>query len=331
MTVPSSGRTTVSVALATYNGERYLPEQLASIAAQTRGPDEIVIGDDGSTDGTEALVQAFAAAHPAIEVHFTANPQRLGSSGNFEAIVSRCRGDVVVFSDQDDRWLPQRVERSLAALDADPAALLVFGNGTLIDGEGGPLDGTLFDSVDFAPAERACFQRGEAFDVLLRRNVVTGAAMAVRRTALERARPFGAGWIHDYWLALLCAAWGRVVLLDAPVIAYRLHAAQQVGVARGSGAALMRYARKQSEAHVRAEAAQWQALALRLADVPALQRPLQAKIDFLQRRAGLRARPLVAPWNLLRLLAGGGYARFSLGLKQAVVDLVAAGLAATGR
>jgi Glycosyl transferase family 2 len=340
MNSPMQPTLSVSVAVATYNGQRYLAEQLQSMAAQTRVPDEIVFGDDGSADGTEAIVQAFAAAHPHITVRWHRNVCNLGSSANFEAIVRRCTGDVVVFSDQDDIWLPQRIERLLAAMDGKQKCLGAFSNGLLMDGDGAAIPGTLFDSIEFSAEERQRFVQGDALGVLLRRNVVTGAALAVRRNALHAAMPFCTGWTHDYLIAVVAACTSELVLVDEPLIRYRLHAGQQVGVSRGSGAAVLRYARKQSARWVDDEARQWQDLGVHLnglmegsgsgsrrrAVLPAV----AAKVAFLERRARMRKQPLAAPFSVAGALLQGRYAQFSLGWKQAVVDLVSAALAVRG-
>jgi len=282
-------------------------------------------------------VDDFAAAHQHIAVRWHRNVQRLGSSANFEAIVRRCSGDVVVFSDQDDAWLPRRVEALLAALGARPRCQCAFSNGLLMDGNGAALPGSLFDSIDFAAAERQRFAQGDALAVLLRRNVVTGAAMAVRRDALHAALPFAAGWTHDYFIAAMLACIGEIALVEEPLIRYRLHAAQQLGVAQGSAAAVLRYAHKQSAAWVADEARQWQELGARLevllhgsASRDATLRAIAAKVAFLQQRASMRQRPLLAPWSVAAALLQGHYARYALGWKQAVVDLVAAGLALRG-
>ena len=126
-----SGSLRVSVAMATYNGARFLPAQLASIAAQTRPPDELVVGDDQSSDATEQVIADFASRVP-FPVRFTRNPARLGSSQNFVACLERCTGDVVLLTDQDDEWLPARIERTLAALEAHPAAAYAFSDLSLI-------------------------------------------------------------------------------------------------------------------------------------------------------------------------------------------------------
>src|ERR687894_3003245 len=99
-----------SVAMCTYNGARFVAEQLASVAAQTRPPDELVVCDDGSTDETCRLVEEFAARAP-FPVRLFVNERNLGSTRNFGRAVALCEGDLVALSDQDDVWHPEKLER----------------------------------------------------------------------------------------------------------------------------------------------------------------------------------------------------------------------------
>jgi glycosyltransferase involved in cell wall biosynthesis len=135
-------RSKVSVAMATFNGARFLEAQLGSIAAQTRVPDELVVGDDGSDDRTAELIAEFSRKHR-IEVQFTRNEVRLGSTQNFASCLQRCRGDVILLTDQDDVWYPSRVERTLQVLEEHPGAAYVFSDADLIDERGDPLPGRL--------------------------------------------------------------------------------------------------------------------------------------------------------------------------------------------
>jgi glycosyltransferase involved in cell wall biosynthesis len=109
--MPLSERTRISVALCTYNGERFLHQQLDSIAMQTRLPDELVVCDDRSTDRTLAIVREFAASAP-YPVRVFENQANLGFAANFEGAIRRCDGDLIALSDQDDVWYPTRLERS---------------------------------------------------------------------------------------------------------------------------------------------------------------------------------------------------------------------------
>jgi glycosyltransferase involved in cell wall biosynthesis len=98
----------LSIALATYNGEPYLAEQLESFATQRRRPDELVVCDDASTDATAAIVERFSYAAP-FAVRLEVNATRLGCAGNFARALSLCTGDVLFLSDQDDVWLADKL------------------------------------------------------------------------------------------------------------------------------------------------------------------------------------------------------------------------------
>lgn len=124
----------ISIALASYNGARFIGEQLRSFADQSLPPDELVICDDGSTDETARIVADFAAAAP-FAVHFHANPERIGYARNFEKAVLLCRGDIVFLSDQDDVWFPDKLARVAALLESDPSAQVVVNDQILTDAE----------------------------------------------------------------------------------------------------------------------------------------------------------------------------------------------------
>src|SRR5579875_202140 len=133
----------ISVAMCTYNGERFLPEQLVSIAEQTVQPYELVVCDDGSNDSTVDLIEAFSrnVAFPVrlirnveFPVRLIRNPVRLGSTQNFAKCIGLCTGDLIALADQDDHWEIDKLERIGGIFDADPAVTCVFSNGMLMDG-----------------------------------------------------------------------------------------------------------------------------------------------------------------------------------------------------
>src|SRR4051812_23010348 len=123
---------TISVALCTFNGAEYLPAQLASIAAQSRLPDELVVHDDASSDGTPALVEAFVAQAP-FPVRLHRHAERLGSIRNFDSAIAACAGDLIALSDQDDVWRPDKLRAIARRFDADAGVGLVFSDADLVD------------------------------------------------------------------------------------------------------------------------------------------------------------------------------------------------------
>src|SRR5215470_8302349 len=111
----------ISVAMCTYNGARFLAEQLGSLAAQSRLPDELVVCDDGSTDESAEIVKDFAR-HAPFPVRLEVNEENLGATKNFEKAIGLCRGEVIALSDQDDVWYPKKLELHESVFVADPSA-----------------------------------------------------------------------------------------------------------------------------------------------------------------------------------------------------------------
>src|SRR5579883_1252947 len=138
----------VSIALCTYNGEKYLPGLLDSLAAQTRKPDEVVICDDASTDSTASLLSGLDERLGAT-VRVIGNPSNLGYLKNFEKAIGLCTGDVIATCDQDDIWRPQKIERLVREFEADPEVDFVFSDATVIDEAGKQIAGSLWESVGF--------------------------------------------------------------------------------------------------------------------------------------------------------------------------------------
>src|SRR3954469_465099 len=153
----------LSIAMGTYNGAVYLNEQLESIAAQTRTPDELVISDDQSTDDTLTLIEEFAAT-AGFPVRLSINESNLGTAKNFEKAIGLCRGDVIMLSDQDDVWHSDKLESVERMFAAKPQLSLVFSNAELVDETLGRFDETLFDLVDFNGEKQRLVRSGRALD-----------------------------------------------------------------------------------------------------------------------------------------------------------------------
>ena len=125
----------ISIALATYNGTRYLREQLDSFVAQSRPPDELVITDDNSTDDTISIIKSFASQAP-FEIRYSVNEKNIGYTANFERAIQQCTGDLIFLSDQDDIWLPEKIARIEAEFEQNPAALLIMCDALLVYADG---------------------------------------------------------------------------------------------------------------------------------------------------------------------------------------------------
>ena len=304
-----------SVALCTYNGGAFVAEQLRSILDQTDPAAEVVVCDDGSTDGTLDAIDAVAKRHRGpTDIRIESTTRIGGVTANFDRAIGACRGDVIALSDQDDRWHPNRLAATRANLPADHGPRLVFANAALIDGDGAPLRGSLHENLRLSKRERASIRSGRAFEVLLRRNLVTGAATAFTRSLYDLATPFPESWVHDEWLAIIAAALGEVVLLDERLIDYRLHGGNQIGVADpGAASRLGRMLQPRGERYARLRRRSAD-LVERLESLAAPTDALahaRAKLDFETTRAAYPRSRLRRLGPVLRRLANGSYARYS--------------------
>lgn len=217
--------------MCTYNGERFVADQMRSILEQSIKVDEIIVSDDGSSDATLERVREvladFAGQTPELKI---LAGERLGIVRNFSRAIESCTGDIIFLCDQDDVWLPDKVEEIVAVFENQPDALLVCSDARLVDAELRELGKSQFDMVRMTEGLRRSLEGDKGFEILLRRNVVTGATSAFRRKLLDSALPFVDGWLHDEWLAILAAARGGLRAISTPLVLYRQHGGNQCGM-----------------------------------------------------------------------------------------------------
>src|SRR3984893_11664406 len=161
----------ISAAMCTYNGARFLPDQLESIAAQTRLPDELIICDDRSTDGSVDIIRSFAH-HAPFPIRLVFNATNLGSTKNFEKAIGLCEGEIIALEDQDDVWRPEKLGCIAGVLERDERIGAVFSDAELIDQDSRPLGQTLWSSFFFNSREQDKFERGHGLNVLLQHPMV---------------------------------------------------------------------------------------------------------------------------------------------------------------
>lgn len=317
----------VSVAMCTYNGSAHLAGQLQSIAAQNRLPDELVVCDDASTDDTAAIVREFAARAP-FSVRLEVNRQNLGCTQNFAKAVGLCRGQLILLADQDDLWMPQKVRRLAEVLSGRRACAFAFSDAQLVDGHARPLGYNLWESLPFTPADQARFNAGHGFDLLLRRNVVTGTTMAFRAEYREMLLPVPSGWVHDGWFALLLSALGKGRAVAEPLVQYRQHGAQQIGARPETPFDKYRRRKRQGPALYGTTAENYAAALERLRSLAdhlpdrSVLASLDRKVEHWRTRARMR---IDRPWRLpiiARELLHGGYDRYSSGWRSAAEDIL---------
>ena len=220
--------TSYSVALCSYNGEKYIHQQIDSILSQTHKPSEIVVCDDGSTDRTPEILAEYQKQYPEIfRIHF--NEINLRSVKNFEKAISLCSKKIIFLSDQDDIWAENKAEKIVSFLDNHPEIDVVATNGFCIDENGAVHEKySLWDAPVFL---REKGKNIDYFEIILHCNIATGASMAFRAALKPEIMPFPVlkDYHHDEWIAVNIARKGRFELLNDKLFYYRTHQEQQVG------------------------------------------------------------------------------------------------------
>lgn len=296
----------IEVALATYNGARFLPELLNSLARQTRMPDLIRVGDDGSSDETLPLLASLRAGGMPIEV-LEDGGCGLGAAANFGRVLAHCNADYVLLADQDDVWHPEKIEKLTVLLESvegqEGASLpiLVYSDARLVHQNGD------FMAESAAGFQGFCLGSGLHFHRMLVQNVVPGCTMMFNRALLEAALPVPAEAVmHDWWLLLVASGLGRVAMLDTPLVDYRQHDQNTLGAQYWDAANVftkLRHGPTRARARVRAgfEAAVRQAQCLhgRLAgDLPASHRAVLEAILSLDDMGPFAKRWQAVRWGL---------------------------------
>lgn len=223
----------ISVALCTYNGERYLEQQLQSIANQTRLPLELVICDDCSTDSTPAIIKAFAQSAP-FSVKYIENEKNLGSekkgiTRNFERATQLCSGSFIALCDQDDAWFPEKLETLATVLEGDSQLGGVFSDAQLMDQRSLPTGVRMRETTGFDLRDERRLQQGEALPVLLSMTKVYGCTLMFRASLLDQLLPVPPSWWFDAWFACMIAIHSKLAFVPAALFYYRIHPSQQVG------------------------------------------------------------------------------------------------------
>lgn len=212
----------VMILMATFNGAKAVRAQLDSFVAQSHRDWSLLVSDDGSTDGTQEIIRAFAAAHPDHRITLIRGPQK-GSAQNFLSLL-RAAGRVpfVAFADQDDVWLTHKLERALDKLDGvrGPA---VYGSRTVIADDN-------LNPLRLSPL----FRREKCFRNALVQNVAGGNTMVLNRAALDKLQPLSrratAIIAHDWWCYQVVTGLGGAMIYDpCPGLLYRQHGNNQIG------------------------------------------------------------------------------------------------------
>jgi glycosyltransferase involved in cell wall biosynthesis len=209
----------VSIALITYNGERFLRQQLDSIFNQTYKNIEVIAVDDCSNDGTISILEEYRKTH---DIRMFVNRQNIGYLRNFENAVSRCRGEYIAPADQDDIWLPNKIEILIKGINSSS---LACSNAILIDQNGAVFSNSAMAYSNFAPAS------GKAFMRFVFSNFVIGCTTLISRELVQHALPIPEGEkYHDWWFALVASTMNGISYIKEPLLMYRQHATNTIGM-----------------------------------------------------------------------------------------------------
>lgn len=216
-----------SIALCTYNGERFLQEQLESIAAQTVVPFELVICDDMSSDSTKDILKNFAAkANFPVRLYF--NSENLGYVKNFEKAISLCKGEIIFLCDQDDVWRTDKIE-VMQKYFCDPEIGMVFSNADIIDSSGKHIGMTLWEKVCLHSNYQTQLNSKTGYRILFRKPLISGCTMAFRADLWCFISPIPTNicFIHDGWIAFWVSMFKSIKPIQEKLQKYRLHQAQR--------------------------------------------------------------------------------------------------------
>lgn len=220
----------ISVALCSFNGASYLRKQLVSILNQTLKVDEIVISDDASTDDTMEIIRSVERQCEGVAFRVFSNETNVGFRHNFLKALGLCQGKLVFLADQDDIWHENKVETIVKWFTAHPEKQVVFTDADLIDSDGVPIGGSLWQRFGFDKKKQRYFDHDYALDIWGWSNRATGATMAVKKAFIDKIK-----WeqyenaFHDSIISWQGVVHHTIGYLDEKLIDYRLHSSQVCG------------------------------------------------------------------------------------------------------
>ena len=321
----------ISIAMAVYNGERFVREQLESFARQTRLPDELVVSDDASTDGSVEIVREFAANAP-FAVQLLANELNVGCSKNFERAIEACSGDLIFISDWDDVWHPQKLAKIEAVFRKSPGVGVAISDWRTVDENLRPINGAT-GSVFLRKIRRnpwcstKALASGKAFNHWL---PPAGCCGAFRARFKPLVLPFPEGeefrrGCYDYFLlwTILCSGAAGLALVPDRLVAYRRHRGAMNVPSRNQTSAHATDRGQPDHRKIYLLEPVAERLQSAIAESFCINRTLRAQVlRHLHSRCSLPRNRLVRFPIVLRELATLRYHRFSSGVVTAIKDLL---------
>jgi len=223
----------LSVALCTFNGDKFIQKQIDSILNQSIIVNEIVICDDASDDKTLGILNIYQKKYPTI-IKLIKNRISLGTIKNFEKAISLTKGELIFLADQDDIWHKNKVEIMTNFFKENSECKLLFTNGFLIDENGNSMNSTIWDKWKFDKNIRHVWKNNNnAFkDLIINNNKITGATICFHNSLKKYITPIAIpyGYWHDAWFGLHASAQNGLMFIEESLIDYRIHNKQQVGI-----------------------------------------------------------------------------------------------------
>ena len=233
----------IDILLATYNGDRYLEEQINSILGQSRSDWALLIRDDGSTDNTRSIIDRYVSEYPEKIRIIDDGEGNIGVVRNFAKLLNNSHAAYIMFCDQDDIWLPDKIETThkvMSSLEQQHDAglpLLVHTDLTVVDQELCVLSPSFWRYAKLKAAAQRPLSR------MLVQNVVTGCTAMINARLRRLATPLPAeAAVHDWWLALVATTFGQIGYVSTPTVLYRQHARNMLGAKPWDIISVMRFA-----------------------------------------------------------------------------------------
>lgn len=222
----------ISVALCTYNGEKYIRDQLNSILNQSKPIDELIIFDDCSNDNTVDVTND-TLKNTSISWKLVKNEKNIGFVKNFERAICCCTGDVIFLSDQDDYWMPNKVERVICSFLSDDKCLIVISDAELVNQDLNSIGLSLWKAERLIVTSMN-YNLSQIFKIILRRTGFLGCTMAFKKEVIPVALPFCKDLGHDEWILYNTVLFfsGKISIIKENLMLYRQHQQNLFGVQR---------------------------------------------------------------------------------------------------
>jgi len=219
----------VEILLATYNGEKYLTRQIESIITQTSKKWKLFIRDDGSTDGTIKIIEDYVQKYPNKINHIISDKKNIGSTLNFSRLLENAGDNYIMFCDQDDIWLSNKIQISMEKMielesSQENLPCLVFSDLVVVDDDENVI------SSSFWQQSRHIHSNSSDLYTIIANSMITGCTILLNKFAKNTIKKIPTNIIqHDHWVSIIVAYFGKIGFLNEPTVLYRQHSNNAVG------------------------------------------------------------------------------------------------------